>query len=36
MLFSSEEPVAADHIIKHVANQPLCPNIAASPGHNRV
>jgi hypothetical protein len=36
MLFTSEVPVAADDIIKYAANQPLCPNIAASPGNNRV
>jgi hypothetical protein len=36
MLFSSEESVATDHIIKLAANWPLCPNIAASLENNRV
>jgi hypothetical protein len=36
MLFSSGVPVAADHIIKHAAHQPLGPDIAASPENNRV
>jgi hypothetical protein len=34
MLFGSEVPVATDDIIKHAANQTLCPNIAASPEMN--
>jgi hypothetical protein len=31
MFCDSELPLTGDDIIKHTANQPLCPNIAASP-----
>jgi hypothetical protein len=36
MFCDSEVPVTDDDIIKHAANEPLCPNIAASPENNRV